>query len=107
MEVRKLKYIRLSADYLEPSIIDQQEGRTSPQSLSLSSELQDVLEDWNLHYQSIIQLSMKERSSGQVKSEIDRLDSEGMVIAQKIATELGDCAKVEYYSEGLLKRINT
>ncbi|MBA8960995.1 hypothetical protein JOJ86_000865 [Rhodococcus percolatus] len=106
MEVWELKYLKLSADFLALSLVDQQDGPTSPSELGLSTELQNMLTDWNSDYQTIIPLSMSVRSSEQWNSIICSLDTRGLNLAQMIADEQVDDAKVEYYSEGLLKRID-
>ncbi|QSE91635.1 hypothetical protein JWS13_24860 [Rhodococcus pseudokoreensis] len=87
---------------MNPSLIDQIGGSISPSELNLSAELQSVIAEWNCAYQPIIPLDMTERSDDEWRSTIHRLDTRGLYLAQMIADELADEAKVEYYSEGLL-----
>lgn len=101
-----MKYLRFSADYISPSVIDQKEGSTNSIALGLSDALEQRIADWNDRYQEIIPLGIQERSQESVASSISALDSEGIELARDIASEIEGGAKVEYYSEGLMKRIS-
>ena len=97
-----MRYLRLSADYMDPSLIDKIGGPISPSELNLSAELQSMIAEWNSAYQKVIPLSMVERSDEEWRSTIRILDARGLDLAQVITDELADGTKVEYYSEGLL-----
>jgi hypothetical protein len=100
-----MRYLRLSADYLEPSLVDPQAGRSTAAELGLFEALSQRIEDWNEQYQHIIALTMPERAAEEIRSLIASLDSEGLELARDIVAETPGGAKVEYFSEGLLKLV--
>jgi hypothetical protein len=104
-EVGALMYVRLSADYMAPAFTMIGSGPAGLVSLDISDGLARDLEAWNSSYQSIILLSMEARREPDSVASIQRLDREGRTLASKIADELSDGSKVEYFSEGLLRLI--
>lgn len=72
-----------------------------PLEIGLSKAISEELEEWVLSYQPIIPLSVEERHKKINK--IRDLDEQGIEIVKRIKRELPD-SKIEYYSEGLLKR---
>ncbi len=95
-----MRYLTLAADYLEPSVTDEASELSSLDDLGLSAALTDEVRAWNARYQTVVPLPLVERVA--MAAEIERLDEVGLELAGRMAAELAP-AKVEYYSEGLLR----
>ena len=95
-----MRYLVLSADYLDFSIRDVADGEIDRGGLS--TELSQALLAWNSDYQSIIRLTVNERSREDVREQIGELDRRGKMLAQRLASDLPDVREVRYYSEGKL-----
>ena len=94
-----MRYLRLAADLGEPSLSDP-DGAVSLGALGLSPALVAELRAWNTAYQPVVPADAKQRVA--MRDLIDSLDQRGREIAAKVGAELAP-AKVEYYSEGLLR----
>jgi hypothetical protein len=93
-------YLTLSADYLEPSVHDDQGTTLSLAALNLPAELVDRIRRWNEAYQLVIPATAERRS--ELASEIAELDKVGLGLARELSSVLGG-AKIRYFSEGLLR----
>jgi len=94
-----VRYLRLAADLGEPSLSDP-DGGVSLDALGLSPALVEELGAWNAVYQPVVPADAEERMA--LRDLIASLDRRGRQIADKIGAELAP-AKVDYYSEGLLR----
>ncbi len=95
-----MRYLTLSADYIDYSIKDAADGEIDRRELS--TELTGALDAWNADYQSIVRLGVSERTSAIIAEQIDVLDHRGKALAEAIASDLADVREVRYYSEGKL-----
>lgn len=95
-----MRYLTLSADYMEARIRDEATGSADVAGVGLSAKLTEEIVQWNHEYQYVIPLDLDERRSR--SPEIDRLDEHGRALARRVADELAP-AKVRYYSEGWLR----
>jgi|GEM_PF-3533391 len=98
-----MKYLVLTADYGDYSLRSEFEEDAQIRRL-LCTELQVRLERWNESYQAVVHLPEADRASDRVAAQIRQLDTEGLALANAIATELRP-AKVKYFSEGLLRHL--
>jgi hypothetical protein len=98
-----LKYLTLSADYLQPSLRDELTGESDIDQFELPLELINDIVTWNAEYQQIIPLGRDERRIR--ASLIDNLDKIGLALADRVASALAEPAKVRYYSEGWLRHL--
>jgi hypothetical protein len=98
-----MKYLTLSADYLDYSLKDDL-GQPADRKV-IPLEVREQLEAWNVDYQSIILMTNEERASPEVMETISELDRRGASLAAIIADSLPGAPKVAYYSEGLLRRL--
>ncbi|MEU1883356.1 hypothetical protein ABZ470_39135 [Streptosporangium sp. NPDC020072] len=98
-----MRYLVLSADYLDFSIRDVADGEIDRDGIP--AELQDQLRDWNSDYQSIVALGDVDRSEAAVAEQIANLDQRGKVLAGALASILLNVGEVRYYSEGKLTYI--
>jgi len=98
-----MRYLTVNADYQGTGINDDFEGPIAPSSIDLPQQLIDRIADWVRDYQPIIQLGTDERRN-RVK-EIEELDKTGIALARDLKAHFGASAKVQYYSEGKLKRM--
>jgi hypothetical protein len=98
-----MKYLTLSADYLDYSLKDDS-GEPVDRALIPPGILEE-LEAWNVDYQSIIPLSVEERASKEVLDKIQSLDSRGVSLAMVVANSIPSAPRATYYSEGLLRRL--
>lgn len=94
------RYLTLSADYLEPSVHDDQSGTSSLTDLHLPEELDARIRRWNEAYQRVIPATAARRA--ELASEIAELDEVGLGLARELSSVLGG-AKIRYFSEGLLR----
>lgn len=95
-----MRYLTLSANYIEPHLRDEATGDSDIAFSSLSEALVQQILQWNRDYQPVVSLASGERQAR--SNEIDRLDEVGRVLARRVAEELAP-AKVGYYSEGWLR----
>ena len=103
-----MKYLILDADFKSTGIRDILGKQISSNDLKLSEQLWSDIELWVKNYSVIVPLSNEDRIK--LKSEIRELDIEGFNIKSRILKELeinGIDAKIEYYSEGCLKKIHS
>jgi len=98
-----MKYLTLSADYIDYSLKDDS-GEPLDRAL-IPSDVLGELRAWNADYQSIILLSVEERASQDVFDKIQHLDVRGVSLAAIVADSVSGAPKVTYYSEGLLRRL--
>ena len=77
---------------------DREYGYIDPRDINLSDSLVSQIEKWQKAYEQVHFYGYKD------KKEILRLDTEGIQIARKIASELTD-VKVEYFSDAELKTL--
>ncbi|MBF0301133.1 MAG: hypothetical protein HQK51_20665 [Oligoflexia bacterium] len=98
-----MKYLILDANYQTTGLKDRYEGYLSEEQSGLSHELWQEIQEWVKSYNVIIMIEEREREINLEK--INRLDQGGLAICDKIRGELGENVKIEYYSEGLLKKI--
>ena len=97
-----MRYLTLGADYLEPTLVDLGDEDSHNQIDLLSEPLLKRIRAWGDRYQLIIPMEPGERAG--VTALIEKLDAEGLALAALVAEELAP-AKVQYYSEGLLRRL--
>jgi hypothetical protein len=98
-----MTYLVLSADYMDYSLRDPV-GEEVDRS-TIPSALTAMLEGWNREYQSVIPLSMERRAEPDAARRIEALDRAGQELARLVAQTLPQIREVEYYSEGLLRRL--
>lgn len=99
-----MRYITISADYDSTGIKDLNDGELDKEDLKVSSELWDDLKSWVHKYEPIIQMDKEQRQAN--IDLINQLDLRGIHLCKRFLTELKEQAKIEYFSEGLLKKIN-
>lgn len=98
-----MKYIILDADYLSTGIKDQDGNQLSKDSISLPSKIWDQIELWVSDYSCIVQMEEKERKMN--IQLITKLDRRGIELCSIILSHYFGEIKIEYFSEGLLKKI--
>lgn len=97
-----MRYITVSADYTSSGVKDLNDGELDRKQLGVSESLWLAIQKWVSDYSPIIMMESEERAAEFDK--IHLLDQRGIEICKQIKTELKD-VKVEYYSEGLLKKL--
>jgi hypothetical protein len=103
--VDTVRYLTLAADYGASSPVrDDFDGPIEPSDLGLPDALVARLRAWNDRYQAVIPMDGEERAAPPNVAQIDELDREGLALCAAIAASLGE-AKVQYYSEGRLRRL--
>jgi hypothetical protein len=100
-----MKNLTLSADYLDFGLQEDGLGSVNVADLAVPASLVDALVAWNGRYQEIILMEVDDRRTSEARSLIDELDREGLVLAQKISEGIPVPVKVNYFSEGLLRRL--
>ena len=98
-----MKYITIDADYLSSGVKDSNGNQLSNEDLKLPKNIWNEIQKWVQDYSQIIQLDDNER-----KNEVElirRLDNCGIDLCQKVLTHFNGKIKIEYYSEGFLKKI--
>lgn len=95
-----MRYLTLSADYMEPSLRDEKLGRLDVHRAGLSEDLAARIVAWNVEYQVVIPRGLNERRA--MTDLIEELDARGAKLAHEVERELTP-AKVRYYSEGWLR----
>lgn len=95
-----MRYLTLSADYMQPSLRDHSEGQIAVDLAGFSDDLVARLIAWNSEYQVMVPLDLSERRS--LVRSIEKLDARGVALAAEIERALAP-AKVTYYSEGWLR----
>ena len=96
-----MKYLMVSADYDATGIKDYQ-GELDEVSLPLNESLWRRIRQWVGDYQVIIPMNNAERQASMAL--ISELDERGIDICKDILSDLPG-VKIEYYSEGLLKKL--
>ena len=101
-----MKYLILSADYLQPSIQDEFTGEqldlTDP---AIPASLSSSILKWNGEYQSVIPAMGVARE--RLAEHIDSLDTLGLALARDLECAMANGSKVKYYSEGRHKFLNS
>ncbi len=87
-------YIYVSADCIEPSI----QGA----SAFINDSTLTLFKMWNESYQGIITMSVQERVASE--KEIEKLDFEGEKLCFKLLVLSPEDSKLEYFSEGKLRK---
>jgi hypothetical protein len=100
LEGHPVRYLVLSADYLEPRLRDDSRDDDANSWRVLSLELQADLARWNRDYQVVVPMDLAQRT--QAADLIQELDTRGLQLARRISLEVGP-SKVRYYSEGLMR----
>jgi hypothetical protein len=100
-----MKNLTLSADYLDFGLQEDGLGSVNVADLAVPASLVDALVAWNWRYQEIMLMEVDDRRTSEARSLIDELDREGLVLAQKISEGIPVPVKVNYFSEGLLRRL--
>lgn len=95
-----MRYLILAADYLQPTLRDDDPDSDLDLLQELSAELKLDIAEWNEGYQVIIPMDPDARSAA--ADLISTLDLRGLALAARIEKELRS-VKVRYFSEGLLK----
>ncbi len=98
-----MRYLTITADYFGTGVTDEFTGSVDLDTLALPNEIKQRLARWVADYQPVISLDESERSLR--AEEIERLDRLGLGIARDIKSHFGENAKVQYYSEGKLRRL--
>jgi hypothetical protein len=101
-----VKYLVLSADYLEPSLTDARGPGFGLDDVVSDPDLRRAIHEWNRTYQDVIPMDQHQRA--QVIDRIDALDREGLTLCERIVAECsarGETVKVQYFREGLLQTL--
>lgn len=98
-----MRYLTIAADYTQSGLRDDFEGPIQPEDLQLSAELCKRLKKWNDAYRCVIPLDDSERQASEMQTLINSLDAEGQQLAAEVSAFVEGGAKVQYYSEGLLR----
>jgi len=96
-----VRYLTIAAEYIGSCLKDEIQQQVKCHELTQEDLLCQELEAWNTDYKVIIVLDMEERDKR--KNEINILDNRGVLLAKKLSTSIKGGAKVNYFSEGLLK----
>ena len=99
-----MRYIVLMPDYIGSCIRDEFGEEIKLESLNLPKNILDEINIWHDAYRQIIPLTMKERI--QKIDDIEKLDVQGLKIANNLKKLIPGGAKVKYFSEGKLKYIH-
>ena len=94
-----MRYLTLSADYIDPSLREESEGHLVIDRAGLPVDLVARIVAWNADYQVVVPLGLSERRS--LAGHIDELDARGLSLAAEIERALAP-SRVRYYSEGWL-----
>lgn len=97
-----MRYLTVSADYDSTGIKDLNEGELDESHLALNAALWAKIKKWVNDYQIIIPMNNAERAASD--DLISKLDDQGLEICREILSHLDD-VKVEYYSEGRLRKL--
>ena len=97
-----MRYLTVSADYDSTGVKDLNEGELDESQLPLDSVLWAKIKKWVSDYQIIIPMDNTERAASDEL--ISKLDDQGLEICREILNHLKD-VKVEYYSEGRLRKL--
>lgn len=100
-----MTYFRLSADFGAVGLLDADSCPVDLRALGLSDELLKALASWNDRYQPIIPLEISDRMRRENRAIIADLDREGLLLAAQLADKIGTDCRVEYFSEGQLRRV--
>jgi len=97
-----MKMIKLMADYYSFPLWEnspREVGNIDPESLPLSEELKERLENWSEKYDSI--LNDENPASSGFETEEDELNfiREGSELAKSLQLELGETYQITYYSD--------
>jgi thiamine monophosphate synthase len=98
-----MRYITVWADYRSTGVRDNFVGPLKEDELEVSDALWADLQEWVADYAPITIAGTgvtKENAS-----DVRRLDIRGLALTRRIADELKPTAKIEYFSEGLLEKI--
>ena len=95
-----MRYLTLSADYGAPNLRDEDLDNGA---VIVSQALQLKLDAWNRDYEPIVKMTSNERQAE--LGRIEGLDATGRELAAEVAASLGREVKIEYYSEGLGRRL--
>ena len=98
-----MRYLTLDANYQSSGIRDIDGNYLTKANLGSSEVLWDEIQNWVKAYNPIIMMDEEERKKN--LSIIQQLDNQGLTICEKLIRELGSNIKIEYYSEGELKKI--
>ena len=101
-----MRYLTLSADYQEFSIRSADSEPIEPDELGLADDLVAELRAWNRRYQQVVLADAQERNAEPMASVIRDLDRAGLQLADRLAAAVAGGAKVEYFSEGLLRPLS-
>lgn len=101
-----MRYLTLAASYLDSAVTDDFSGPVAPADLGIDDDLAAAIQGWNDRYRVVIPMEARERAAADGASLIASLDAEGLVLAERIAMALADGSKVQYFSEGLLRRLH-
>lgn len=96
-----MKYLTLIPDYTGSCIQEDNVGSITLESLSIPTQLVKEINEWHQEYRKIIPLSDHDRSLRM--EDIEKLDSYGLLLADKLRKMVPGGAKVRYYSEGKYK----
>ncbi|REJ06736.1 hypothetical protein DY023_05110 [Microbacterium bovistercoris] len=99
-----MRYLVLSADYMDPNLRDDESGSEFDVDVvnEVSPSLAADIVEWNNSYQAVIPMDLAARVAA--ADLIGQLDGRGLDLAGRIEEELRP-ARVHYYSEGLLKSL--
>ncbi len=97
-----MKIIKVMADYYSFPLWNNslgEVGNIDPESLPLSEELKDRLNNWSDKYDSI--LNNKDPASSDFETKEDELNfiQEGRELAKCLQKELGDAYEITYHSD--------
>ena len=102
-----MRYLTLSADYQEFSLRSADSPEPiEPGELGLPYGLVAELGAWNRRYQHVVQADAKQRKAEPMASVIRDLDRAGLELANRLAAAAAGGAKVQYFSEGLLRPLS-
>lgn len=96
-----MRYLTIAPDYSRSCIKDDFNGFVDLSEMKLPQDFIEEIFSWHLLYKQIIPLSIEDREK--MFDEIDRLDQQGLRIADRLRELAEGGAKVKYYSEGRLK----
>ena len=99
-----MRYIVLMPDYTGSCVRDEFGEEIKLESLNLPKNILDEINIWHEAYRKIIPLTMEERT--QKIDDIEKLDVQGLKIANSLKKLIPGGAKVKYFSEGKLKYIH-
>jgi hypothetical protein len=97
-----MKMIKLMADYYSFPLWENSPGEVGnidPQSLPLSEELKERLDNWSEKYDSILNNEDPTASGFATKENEFNFIREGSELANSLQMELGDSYQVTYYSD--------